>query len=106
MIRPSCGTARGALAHQAAGEPWCGWCKTAERAAALDAERFPSRPLPLEPLPLPECAYAPVTPEQGAGNAALLDAEVLAYEREWVSGHRSQAPRLRAVPPPAEAGAA
>ena len=93
MIRPVCGTMRGALAHQAAGEPWCGWCRDAERAAAMEAERFASPAERLTGPSLPGGGYAPVTWEQAARNAALLDAEVLAYEKR---GARDR--HLRALP--------
>lgn len=89
MIRPQCGTVRGALAHQAAGEPWCGWCVNAERTARLSAESLPS---------LPGKAYAPVGDQQGARNAALLDAEVLAYETQWASERNNRGRHLRALP--------
>jgi hypothetical protein len=72
--RDSCGSLRGMIAHQSAGETPCGWCVQAETTARLTAEavtRRPERPDLLEP----------VTAEQATANAAMLAAEVEAYER-------------------------
>jgi hypothetical protein len=74
FARPQCGTPQGALAHQAAGEPWCGWCRHAERLAALQAEGIPMPP------PQARGPLAPVSAVQAAANARLLDTEVAAYE--------------------------
>lgn len=68
-----CGTLRGAIAHQTAGEPLCGWCVLGEAAAALAAEGLP-RPSGM--------SHTPVTPGQAALNRGVLDAEVEAYERD------------------------
>lgn len=65
---PSCGTVPGALAHQEAGEPLCGWCAMGERVALLAAG-----------LAAPGF-YPRVTEAQAAMNAALLASEVRAYE--------------------------
>ena len=67
VIRPGCGTPQGALAHQRAGERWCGWCAYAERLAAIEAEGLV--PLPRE---LPSEPLNPVSPKQAARNWALL----------------------------------
>jgi hypothetical protein len=61
LVRPECGTPAGALAHQYAGEPWCGWCRHAERVAAAEAEG----------LAMPYW-YAPVTPERARSNLLTL----------------------------------
>jgi hypothetical protein len=74
IYRDSCGTLRGMIAHQSAGEDPCGWCVQAETSARLAAEavtRRPSRPDLLEP----------VTSDQAAANRAVLAAEIEAYER-------------------------
>jgi len=90
MIRETCGTLRGALAHQAAGEPWCGWCTHAERLARLAAEAIPGRPPAPRAVPRPAVAVhadapAPVTAEEAAANAALLDAETASFsEYDWI----------------------
>lgn len=77
--RETCGTARGALAHQTAGEPLCGWCLEAEAMARARAESVPRRP---SPAPSTAPGYlAPVTAAQAAANYALLGAEVEAFER-------------------------
>jgi hypothetical protein len=39
MIRETCGTVEGWLAHQATSEPPCGFCVRAERVALIEAER-------------------------------------------------------------------
>jgi hypothetical protein len=81
--RPECGTPKGALAHQQAAEDLCGFCTLAERVAfAVAAQALPSR------------LWLPVTPEQAARNAALLDAEVLAY-RTGHGQHQHGRPKRR-----------
>ena len=77
MIRETCGTLRGALAHQAAGEVPCGWCARAEAVARASAEEIPSRPSP---------AWPPVTPEQARDHAEILDREVARYELDHPTG--------------------
>lgn len=78
--RETCGTLRGALAHQRAGEPLCGWCLLAEAAARIRAEGIPQR---LSPAPgTPEALLAGVTPAEAAEHRAVLAAEVEAYERD------------------------
>lgn len=92
----ACGTPRGALAHQSAGEPPCGWCAEAEAAARLRAEGTPRRP---SPAPGTAAAHlAPVTAVQAAVNRAVLAREVEAYERDHphAFGNRRAAP-LRLV---------
>jgi hypothetical protein len=88
MIRETCGTLRGAKAHQAAREPWCGWCIHAERVVRLAAEAIPERPpSPLPALPAPVLragAPRPVTAAQAAANAALLAAELAEFEPDWI----------------------
>jgi hypothetical protein len=80
VIREGCGTVRGLLAHQAAREWPCGWCVHAEQAARLAGERM---------MPLPAAGpFPPVTVQEAAANAFLLDREVAEFERT----HR-QAPR-------------
>jgi hypothetical protein len=70
------------LEHQAAREWPCGWCVYAEQVARISAERI--APAPFMP-PLDE----PVTPANARANAALLDAEVAAFDRE----HRNESRR-------------
>lgn len=83
--RTSCGTVCGAVAHQQAGEDLCGFCLLADRvAAAVAAQAYPAR------------IWTPVTPEQAARNAAVLDAEVAAYEIDH--GQHQHGKRRRAHP--------
>jgi hypothetical protein len=91
MIRETCGTLRGALAHQSGGEDWCGWCLHAERVVRLTAEAIPERPprpprpLPMSSAPVYTDAPLPVTVKQAAANAALLDAEAATFsELDWI----------------------
>lgn len=72
--RDCCGTLRGMIAHQAAGERPCGWCVQAETAARLSAEAVTWRPSPAG-------AFEPVSAGRAAVNAAVLAAEVEAFER-------------------------
>lgn len=72
--RDSCGSLRGMIAHQSAGERPCGWCTAAETAVRLSAEAVTWKPVPAG-------AFDPVTPEQAKANADLLAAEVEAFER-------------------------
>jgi hypothetical protein len=82
--RESCGTARGAMAHQGAGERLCGWCAEAEAAARLRAEAYPSRPQ----APGAEL-LAPVTARQASINRAALDKALEGVEWEPdPTGHR------------------
>jgi hypothetical protein len=81
MIREACGTKRGALAHEAQGEPLCGWCAHAEQVRRLSAERVAR-------LPAAAGFYQPVTAAEARQNAALLDAEVHAYELDRRHPHR------------------
>ena len=96
--RESCGTARGALAHQTAGEPLCGWCLEAETAARLRAEAVPRRPAPA-PGTREEC-LAPVTPAQAAVNRAVLAAETEAWERDHPGASHDRRSLLRLVSRP------
>jgi hypothetical protein len=92
-MRPGCGTLAGMLAHQSAGEPACGTCTLADAKARIEAEGIPSRPSPPGWLP-------PVTAEQAALNAAVLDAEVAIYDADYraAAGDRPAGRRhLRAV---------
>ena len=72
--RDTCGSLRGMIAHQSAGENPCGWCVTAEAAARLSAEAITWRPPPVGRL-------EPVSREQAAINAAVLDDEAKAWEQ-------------------------
>ena len=72
--RDDCGSLRGMIAHQAAGEQPCGWCRQAETAARLAAEAVTWRP---DAAGLP----GPVTGEQAAANRAALAAEAGESER-------------------------
>jgi hypothetical protein len=87
VIRENCGSVRGALAHQAAGEWPCGWCVHAEQVARLTAER-------IAPLPVAE-GFVPVGDQEAAVNRAVLEREVAAFNRE--RGHESRRRWLRAV---------
>lgn len=94
MIRASCGTLAGALAHADAGERQCGWCAHGEAVARLEAERVPRRQPAAEPV------FRPLTAAQAQRNAAALAAEAEAYERDHpVSGHgdRHHAEALRVI---------
>jgi hypothetical protein len=88
--RDVCGTLRGMIAHQSAGEDPCGWCRQAETAARLAAEAVTWRPSPADPL------IEPVSREQAAINAASLVAELDAFEAEhpgaWNGRYRHPAP--------------
>lgn len=75
-FREVCGTLRGMLAHQAAGESPCGWCAQAERAAHFAAEA--RRPVP----PALVGGFLPVTAEEASVNRAVLEAEVAAFEQD------------------------
>lgn len=81
--RESCGTARGAMAHQEAGERLCGWCAEAEALARLRAEAIPSRP----PVPGSEL-LAPVTARQASIHRAELDRALEGVEWEPDPHHR------------------
>lgn len=93
MIRASCGTLAGALAHAEAGERQCGWCAQGEAVARLEAERVPRRQPAADPV------FRPLTAAQAERNAAVLAAEAQAYERDHpVAGngdhHRAEALRV------------
>lgn len=94
MIRGSCGTLAGALAHAEAGEAQCGWCAHGEALAALEAERVPRRPSSDGPV------FRPLTAAQARRNAAVLAAEAEAYEREHPGAYdgRRRAGGLRVIP--------
>ena len=87
MIRETCGTKRGALAHEARGESLCGWCAHAEQVTRLSAERVAR-------VPAAAGFYLPVTAAEARENAALLDAEVHAHEldRRHPRRHLAQVP--------------
>ena len=73
VYREGCGTFLALRLHQANGEPPCSRCLAAEdwrrdeHYRSLEREGLPRRPQPAGPL-------APVTPEEGARNQALLAA--------------------------------
>jgi hypothetical protein len=77
--RDCCGTLRGMVAHQSAGEHPCGWCVRAETAARLEAEAVTWRPAPAG-------AFEPVTADQATVNRAVLEAALDAHERELETG--------------------
>jgi hypothetical protein len=77
MVRDTCGAVAGALAHQAAGEPVCGWCSYAEQARRIAAEGIPSRLAPPS-----ETDVRPVSAADAALHTAVLRREVLAFDRE------------------------
>jgi hypothetical protein len=87
-FREVCGTLRGMLAHQAAGESPCGWCAQAERAARLAAEALQLTP------PAPVGGFLPVTEEEASVHREVLETEVAAFERDHLedagrdTGHR------------------
>lgn len=72
--RQICGSLRGMIAHQSAGEQPCGWCLQGETAARLAAEAAPTGLRAANVL-------EPVSPEQAAVNARVLAAEVEEFER-------------------------
>jgi hypothetical protein len=93
-MRPACGTVRGLQSHQAAGERACGECLYADAVRRIAAEGVPARPTPPGWL-------APVTAGQARENAAVLDAEVAEYERDFLvprRNQRSQQPRRHLKP--------
>lgn len=73
VYRDTCGSLRGMIAHQSAGERPCGWCVQAETAARLAAEAITWRPSPVG-------ALEPVSLDRAVENAAILAAEVDEYE--------------------------
>ena len=84
--RDSCGTVKGAAAHQQQGEDLCGFCLLADRvAAAVAAQAYPAR------------IWPPVTREQAARNAAVLDAEVRAWEIDHGQHQHGRPGRRRAA---------
>jgi hypothetical protein len=94
VYRESCGTLRGMIAHQSAGEQPCGWCAQAETAARLASEAITWRPSPVAAI------AEPVSDVQARINAAVLGSEVEAFEREHGAepGHgRTAGRRLHAA---------
>jgi hypothetical protein len=86
MIRDTCGSVAGILAHQAAGEPLCGWCSYAEQAHRIAAEGIPARPAAAAAI-----AARPVSAEDAAMHLAVLQREVIRFDRAhqgwyWRSG--------------------
>lgn len=82
--RDSCGSLRGMIDHQSAGEEACGWCISAEASARLSAESITWHPSPGGMI------LEPVSETQAQLNRAVLDTEVEAYERD----HRPGSGRL------------
>jgi hypothetical protein len=83
--RDVCGSLRGMIAHQSAGERPCGWCAQAENATRLAAEAvtWPS----FSGMPSPSSApLKPVSAEEAAFHLASLAAEVDAYEASHPGG--------------------
>jgi len=74
IYRDCCGSLRGMIAHQSAGEKPCGWCVQAETAARLAAEAVTWRPARAD-------SFEPVTADQATVNRAVLAAEIEASER-------------------------
>jgi hypothetical protein len=72
--RDCCGSLRGMIAHQSAGERPCGWCIQAETAARLAAEGVTWRPSPAG-------ALDSVSSEQAAVNRIVLAAAIEEFER-------------------------
>lgn len=85
--RDCCGSLRGMVAHQSAGEEPCGWCRGAEAVARIGAEAIPSGMPAVNSL-------EPVSPERAAVNARVLAAEVEEFERGH--GARNVVPLRRA----------
>jgi hypothetical protein len=78
--RTECGSVKGAVSHQRAGEDLCGFCTLAERVAfAVAAQSLPGH------------VWVPVTPEQAERNAALLEAELVAYHEAHGTDDRAAA---------------
>lgn len=67
--REGCGTHRGLLLHQAAGESPCPECLRGEAVRRVEHEGIPVRPSPVPDLP-------PVSPEQAARNRDVLERAV------------------------------
>jgi hypothetical protein len=67
------------MAHQAAGEPLCGWCSYAEQAHRIAAEGNPAR---LAPPP-----EAVQLPGAAAMRLAVLRREVAAFDRAHRGWH-------------------
>lgn len=96
--RESCGTARGAMEHQQAGERLCGWCAEAEALARLRAEAFPS------PASAPGAVLlAPVTPKQAKANREALDAAL--EDVEWEPNPHHQLRVIKGSMTPADGAA-
>lgn len=83
MMRQTCGTKSGMLAHQSAGERMCGTCSYADAALRIAAEGIAERPSPADR------SLIPVSPDQARINALILDAEVQAWEREHAGFNRT-----------------
>lgn len=81
MIRETCGTVRGAIAHAAVKEPLCGWCLQAERVARIAAE------LITVPDRRPVLVFDPVTPEEAAEHCEELLRELDVFEAAHPEGH-------------------
>jgi hypothetical protein len=77
VIRDTCGTVRGAIAHQQAGEPQCGFCLHAELVARISAEG-------LAPPPASPNAVGAVMRRR------QLAAEVRAFEEHHPEGHAAR----------------
>lgn len=99
MIRPTCGTMKGFLAHEREAEPVCGFCLRAERVAALEAEALlPVPPPPAVPVhdgPAEGFQFRPVTRKQASANWAALRLAVGPRRRQRQRG----AGRCRVIPP-------
>ena len=104
MYRESCGTLRGAIDHQAAGEALCGWCLEEEAIVRLRAEAVPRRPTPA-PGTSTEL-LAPVSAVEASVNRAVLAAEAEAFERDHPEGTGRRAGTLRLIPGTGARGAA
>ncbi len=76
MVRDTCGSVPGALAHQAAGESLCGWCSYAEQARRIAAEGIAARL-----SPPPETDVRPVSAADAAMHLAVLRREVTEFDR-------------------------
>jgi hypothetical protein len=74
--RDCCGTLRGMIAHQTAGEAPCGWCVQAEAVARLATEGFHRYP----DSPGQAAAVPSVTASQAKANRKLLAEELDIFE--------------------------
>jgi hypothetical protein len=73
VLREGCGTYLGLRMHAVSGEEPCSECLRAEQVRRIEHEGIPRRPAPAH-------ALAPVTPEEGARNLAVL-AEAIKPQR-------------------------